>query len=359
VTAVSPAVDVWALLRQQVHGAVGTPPDSPLDDALLRTLSAHVERVRARVLNETPTGPYLEDPLDLAAYAAVLAPRTVAAVMAELPPLPPRASVLDLGAGGGAASLACAARGAVRFNMLDHGVAALRGAAALLSRVPGTEVRTTQARMGPTPPPSLAGRYDVVVMAFSLLECAGDHGPSAAMVVGWAERYLNPNGVMLIVDSAQPARARLVNGLRAGVEAAGLHVMAPCPHRAACPALERPRDFCHAARDWDLPADFRRAGEQSGLHRDRLTYAHLLASRTPPNHPPHVRIIGDVQKEKGRARVSVCSEGDARELVVLQRHKDAFRTLLELQRGDRVAPLPSTGERSVRVEDANALARLP
>ncbi|MBI5494804.1 MAG: methyltransferase domain-containing protein [Deltaproteobacteria bacterium] len=341
----------WDLLRNQALVCLDRPAAAVLPDDVLDRLATALDRLRQPLLRGTPGGPYLDEPLAQAAYAVGLAPRTTAAVLHELPGGAP-ARVLDVGAGLGAAALAAVLRGARRVTLIDQDGAALERARDVLTAAGAERVdlrRTTLAQ-----PPGDVGTFDLVLAGFSLVEASADDPARAGALLGWMADRVAPGGWLLVVDSAQKSRARLLNGLRETLLAASLHLWGPCPHALPCPALVRERDFCHAARRWELPADFARLGELAGVHRTRLSYAFLLAGRDPPpSTAPSLRVIGDVQREKGRARVMVCSAGPARELVALARHRDAHAALEALQRGDAVdVEVPPDAGALLRVETA-------
>ena len=271
--------------------------------------------------------------------------------------LPPGAAVLDLGAGTGAASLACVLRGAGKVDLVDRSSRALRDARAILEGAGATEVRAVGATLEDPRGWPVRDRYDVVVLGFSLLEAAREDERLAGAIIDAAAGRVADGGWLLVLDSAQRPRARVLNGLRPRLLEAGLRLWAPCPHALPCPALERPRDFCHAARAWDLPEDLARVRAEGRLSDDRLTYAFLLAGRAPPpSLRVTARVMGDVQQEKGRARLAVCTATDVRELVALKRHRDAYAGLTSLARGDALGlTLPQGGGPAWRVEDAAVL----
>ncbi len=350
-----PAWDAaWVVLRRAGLLWAGLPPQDELSQDTAARLARALDGVRAQLLEDVPSGPYLEDDRSAAAYQLGLAPRTVAAALYELPALVSGASVLDLGAGLGAGSLAAWALGARRFTLVDAGAKALDRARRMLLDAGAQQVETQVHNLAQGVPE--LGRFDVVIAAFSLLEAGNEDPKNIAALATQAAAHVAPGGHLLILDSAQKDRARLINALREPLLAAGMHLWGPCPHANACPALARERDFCHAARVWHLPPDLARFGEVSGLHRHRLTYSSLLLGRTAaPAAAGNTRIIGDPHKEKGRARLAVCSGLPLTELHTLSRHKDAHRALLELERGALLAIPPTVTGTSVRVEDVSWL----
>ncbi|MEW5853042.1 MAG: small ribosomal subunit Rsm22 family protein [Myxococcota bacterium] len=351
-----------ALLRAQARVVLGKPWDTaPLSDEETRTLATALTPLSEALNTTAATAPYLQDPATRAAYVVGMAPRTLAAVLHELPPLPVGARVLDLGAGTGAGALACVLSGAAHVALVDHAPDALASAKELLGHAGLSDVTPYNFRLDTWLNPLRRIQFDLVLMAFSLLEAAGDDVTRATALLVKAERFVSEGGHILVVDSAQKSRARLINALREPLMEAGFHLWAPCPHSAACPALERERDFCHAARPWGLPDDVAQVGERAGLHRHRLAYSFLLVGRNPrPSAPPPVRVIGDVRREKGRARVAVCAEGPVRELVALQRDRATFEALQELPRGAGLrVKVPVDAERTLRVVDPGELTEVP
>jgi SAM-dependent methyltransferase len=345
----------FAVLRRAALRALGERDAPEFPDPALARLGRGLERLSGRLVAPVGAGghpAYMDDDETRAAYLAGLAPRTLGAAWAELPRLPPGASVLDLGAGTGAAALACVLKGARAVDLVDRSGRALRDAQGLLEEAGASAVRVHAVSLdGPLP----GDGHDVVVLAFSLLEACRDDEQLAARLLAAAAARVAPGGHLLVVDSAQRSRARVLNGLRTTLLHAGLHLWSPCPHPLPCPALVRPRDFCHAARPWDLPPDFQRVRAHARLTHDSLTYAFLLAGRAPvPTPPVTARVVGDVLVEKGRARVAVCSASGVRQVVALKRHREAHDALLGLARGTGLA-LPATAEPDLRVEDAALL----
>lgn len=291
---------------------------------------------------------YAADPLLRLAYALYFAPqswvRTRLALCEALEARPRtlgrgaedgRVSVLDLGAGVGAAGLGAAhalrARGGARRVSLvavDRSASALdallatRAASPTLSGIDVTPVhgdltdlRALDAR------PGASGPFDLAVASFALNEAFapdGDDGRARAWIASVAER-LTPDGVLLIVEPAQrePATrlrtlvAPLVGPLvgpvapPAGSAAAPrLHVLAPDLHDGLAPPPADPRFFDHEVRRWRMPAPTARLNAFLRRSLDELTFAFVALSRTPapafPAAPRRVRVTSPFGRLKGR-----------------------------------------------------------
>jgi hypothetical protein len=100
-------------------------------------------------------------------------------------------------------------------------------------------------------------------------------------------------------------------------------VVAPCFFAGPCPALARPRDWCHdsAEREGERPVDF--------------SYLVVQASGEAVSDPSVVRIVSDPLREKGRLKIFGCGAGGRQPLVRLDRHaSETNAAFAELVRGD-------------------------
>jgi SAM-dependent methyltransferase len=268
---------------------------------------------------------YLADPALRREYAAEIAPRTGAAlakILAGLQ-LPAPRRVLDLGAGTGAvaATLRAAFGEGPEIVQVDR-VAARGLVTADLERAL----------------PPVEGRFDLVVAAHLLGELFVEAAAPARLearterVLTWCRRFLAEGGTALLIEPALRETSRELLAVRDRLVAGGLRVVAPCFWTGPCPALERPRDWCHDAAPAGTP----------GAPRVDFSYLALRAAGSPDTDPTLFRIVSDPLPEKGRLRIFGCGPAGRHPLVRLDRHASPSNVAFdELARGD-VATVAAT-----------------
>ncbi len=293
--------------------------------------------------------PYMADPALREEYARDIAPRTAAAlgkILAEAFPdgrsgkRP--ASVLDLGAGTGAAGEAVRAAFGDQIGLQSVDRVATRSSirAGDVTDV-GRLARDVLGRQ----------RFDLVVAAHVLNELEPERWSAdrphrlARVVQEWGDALLAEGGTMIIVEPALRETSRVLLGVRdLLVASGGLRVVAPCFFTGPCPALARERDWCHDAVG---AVDF--------------SYLVLRAAGAAEDagDPALFRIVSDPMVEKGRLRLFGCGAGGRHALVRLNRHEsDQNRPLAELSRGDvaRIAKVAFASD-GLRITAETTVAR--
>ncbi len=266
--------------------------------------------------------PYLADAGLRREYASEIAPRTVAALESILSgvvlPVPRR--VLDFGAGTGATSEV------VRARWPDAEIVAVDKVAG-----PGI-VRADVTRA--LRPPTVQGRFDLIVAAHLLNELALDPDGRARLVLGWCRELLEESGTCVLVEPALRETSRALLAVRDRLLAAGLFVAAPCLFQGPCPALTRERDFCHAS-----------AGVIA-QGRSRVDFSYLVLHRqgTPCADLSRFRIVSDPMKDKGRLRFHAC--GPSGRLLVTRLDRDRSPTNQRFDRIERGHVVEIRGARS-------------
>jgi ribosomal protein RSM22 (predicted rRNA methylase) len=282
---------------------------------------------------------YLAEPQLRQAYEQDLAPRTRAAVqqvLARLPPLRP-SRVLDLGAGTGAAGQAVRDRfGAVELVSVDQ--------------VAGPGVITADLSRG-VRPRGVEGRFDLIVAAHLLNELGLTVPERARLVTGWCDELLADEGTCLIVEPALRETSRELLEVRDLLVGVGLFVVAPCLWQGPCPALARPRDWCHDA----APAVV------AGRSRVDFSYLALRRLGQPADDQRLYRIVSDPLPEKGRLRLFGCGPAGRTAIVRLDRHRsEANAAFGQAERGQLISvDGAATAGDGLRVDGETTVAQVP
>jgi hypothetical protein len=137
----------------------------------------------------------------------------------------------------------------------------------------------------------------------------------------WLFDYQN---LILIEPSTRQDSRRLLE-LRRTLIQAGYHLWAPCTHQEACPLLEKsPSDWCHDRIHFERPGWMLDVEKRLPFQNQTLTFSYLVASRRPrPATTGTIRTVGDLMREKGKARQMVCRGPEREFFAWLSRHGEA------------------------------------
>ncbi|MEU2714786.1 small ribosomal subunit Rsm22 family protein [Streptomyces sp. NPDC007205] len=296
-----------------------------------------VERLIANYRGETPThAPILRDRADVAAYAAYRMPATFEAVRSALaafaravPDWTP-GSHTDVGGGTGAATWAVTAtwpgeRGVTVLDWAEPALALGREIAAANPALRGA--RWQRARIGTA---LTLQDTDLVTVSYVLNELAE---PDRAALLDAAAAAAQ---TVVIVEAGTPAGYARVLEARDRLVHAGLHIVAPCPHSAACP-IEPGRDWCH----------FSARVSRSSLHRqvkggtlpyEDEKFSYVAATRLPAEPAP-ARVVRRPQIRKGQVLLDLCeADEQLRRTTVTKRHGSLYKAARDAEWGDSWPP---------------------
>lgn len=281
------------------------------------------------------------------AYLAYFGPRAVVAVARALRPVPASTGpvhVVDVGAGSGASALAWAFVGStlhapapMLLTLVEQSPKALELARRLLQRLP-VHVQV-QARPGGLTTVSSINEATHVSAAFVV----GELPPT--MDVEAALRRLAPAAATtVLVDAGDHPRARRLQTLRDTLrERDDVVIHGPCPHRDACPALQRERDWCHDRVEKHLPERLARFARLVGRDDALMSLSWLSLGRGPGaaagQGEDGLVVVGEARQEKGRVRLPVCGPRGLRFVQALNRDRAVVDAVAGLDRGDRL-PAP-------------------
>lgn len=321
--------------------------DAQLDGLAARRLGGAVERLMTHYRGRTPTAaPILRDRADAVAYAAYRMPATFAAAAAALGELAARlpgwvpGTQLDVGGGTGAAGWAASAvwPEAGDVTVLDwagpalelgrelaHGSAlpALRGSSWRRERIgPGLEL-----------PPGAA----LTTVSYVLGELT--EPDRATLVAAVTRAAAAPGAAVVLVEPGTPDGYLRIRAARDALIAAGLTVLAPCPHDGTCP-IAVGRDWCHFAARVPRSALHRRVKGGELPYEDEK-YAYVAAFRDPPAGavPAPARIVRRPRQRKGQVLLDLCTAtGGLTGTTVTRRDRETYRSARDTEWGDPWPP---------------------
>lgn len=319
--------DLPAPLRAALERALEGVPRKGLAERAQRTSEAY----RAG----RPSSGVIREAEDALAYALTRLPATYAAcatVLAEAarmaPGFAPR-SLLDAGAGTGAASWAAAQvwQGLAAVTWLDASEPFLALAAQLAADGPAA-LRAAQALRGDLASADPWPNADFVVVSYALAEIAPDQQISTV-----TELWQATAGVLAIVEPGTPAGYGRILAARTALLAAGATVLAPCPHAAACPLAGE--DWCHFSVRLPRSRDHRLAkGAEVPFEDERFSY--LIAARPEIVLAPfRPRVLAPPRTAKPGIALKLCGlDGAVEQRLVGKRDKAAHAVTRRLGWGD-------------------------
>ena len=305
-----------------------------LDGLPPRQAGQAVERLISHYRGAVPTDtPVLRDRSDVAAYAAYRMPATFAAVRASLGALADAAprwtpgSHLDVGGGTGAAVWAAAATwdGPRTTTVLDWSQPALAIGRELAAGGPETlraaDWRPVRITAAPALPES-----DLITLSYLLNELT-DRDRNALI----AETARAGQAVVIVEPGTPDGYLRIIEA-RDQLIAAGLRIVAPCPHSGACP-IERGADWCHFGVRVSRSSLHRQVKSGSLPYEDEK-FSYVAAVRFDAD-PADARVIRRPQIRKGQVLLELCTADDGlRRETVSKRHGTLYRAARNTSWGD-------------------------
>lgn len=277
-------------------------------------------------------------PLQTTAYAVARMPATFAAcraVFARLAQVMPAfvpQSLLDVGAGTGAASWAAIMQwpdiGSV--TMLDRNPALATLARRLADAGPLASAEILACDLSAQKP-----KADLVVASYVLAELPEDQ---AALVA--RDLWQCADGALALIEPGTPDGFARIRAARALLIAAGAHVAAPCTHDRDCPLQDRSvcesgsdklNDWCHFSQRLPRSRDHMLLKDANAPFEDER-YSYVVATRGKVSSG--TRILAPPLETKPGVTFKLCDETGLRAQFVASRDKDEYRRVRKLGWGD-------------------------
>jgi ribosomal protein RSM22 (predicted rRNA methylase) len=300
--------------------ALTTALDALLDGVSRKDLAARAEKLSLGYRAGQSSGGIVTR-ADALAYACARMPATFAvndAVLARLTEawadFAP-ATLLDVGAGSGAASWAARQYWPeLDVSMLDTNPA-LRALAGEL--MPGAEILAGD--IG-----AAAGPADLVIASYVLAELPEDRAAAVA-----AGLWQTAQRALVLIEPGTPQGFARIRAARAALIAAGAHVAAPCTHDNACPMSGD--DWCHFSQRLARSRDHMALKDASVPFEDER-YSYVVVTHEKRSFG--ARILAPVLETKPGLTFKLCDETGLKARFVPARDKAETRRVRRKGWGD-------------------------
>ncbi|HUQ93886.1 MAG TPA: small ribosomal subunit Rsm22 family protein [Bryobacteraceae bacterium] len=256
----------------------------------------------------------------VAAYLVTRMPATYAAVFHVLREIAGRIevrSILDLGAGAGAAMVAALQifEGLKTLTLVEADDAFRQAG---MEFVPaGKWIARDLRQCEPLP------EADLVIASYSL----GELG------IGVLERaWQTARTALVLIEPGSPAGFRLIREARDKLLSKGAHMLAPCPGEGVCPIP--PGDWCHFGQRVERSALHRRMKHATLSYEDEK-FSYVAVSRADCGRVG-ARLIRRPIHYPGLIELVVCRGDRIASEAIQKRHKESFRRARKLSWGDPV-----------------------
>jgi ribosomal protein RSM22 (predicted rRNA methylase) len=250
----------------------------------------------------------------VAAYLVTRMPATYAAAYMVLEEVRQRigdvASILDVGAGTGAASLAARAFWpSARLTLIERDHALADAAREIL---PGVEILQRDVKqIAPFPP------ADLILAAYSI----GEFGEPAA-----ARMWQAAGKAFAAIEPGTPKGFALIRRLRD----LGGCIALPCPGNVPCPMADP--DWCHFAARVERSSLHRRVKDGALGYEDEK-FSYVVLSKHPVETAP-ARILRRPEQNPGLIVLQTCTPQGLKTDRVTKRDKERFRAARQARWGD-------------------------
>lgn len=284
-------------LRDAILKEVGNIP--------LATLTQHVKLLTLRY-REGGKENYMSHPLDYLAYLLYRMPATFAVISAVFEEIcerynKPIHSLIDMGSGPGSGFWA-----SKKFFNLSQVTCIEKDRAllALSKRLADQEFLsinadfTEQIAIQP---------HDLALFSYSLGE-----------VTEWQEIVKNTFKqveLIIVIEPGTPRGFKRISEVRDLALSMGAHLIAPCPHAAACPIKEG--DWCHFSKRLERSKIHKELkGAELGFEDEKYSY---IAFAKNPGNSFNSRILRHPIHHRGHSLFILCSKNGAQEEIILSR----------------------------------------
>lgn len=291
------------------------------------------QQLSLRYRSETGSGKRLAvSEIETAAYALTRMPATFGAAYTALQwalmcvPFRPE-SLLDVGAGTGAAALAAGLLLPLQEATLIEREPEMRNTGKLLLQ--GSPLRSARWQAGDIREP-LSDKAELVSAAYLLGEL-----PEAELPAALSRLWEAAEKMLLIIEPGTPAGYAVIRRAREELVKAGAQIAAPCPQTDACPIAGD--DWCHfTCRVARSRLHRQLKGGDAPYEDEKFCYLALVRG---PASPAPARVLRHPYTEPGKVTLQLCTERGRQQQAIRKRDGALFKLARKASCGDAF-PLP-------------------
>ena len=266
--------------------------------------------------------PLISKDADVVAYALSRMPATFAAVSSVLKYVEPCQTMLDVGAGTGAATWA-AMQMKIAQNVIclekEDKMRAL-GSKLMEPTYPFVEWRNFDL-IGE----KLSLKADLVVASYVLNEL-----DKASQLKAAEKLWQATTDKLIIIEPGTPAGFEIIGRIWSLLITQGAFVVAPCPHSKDCPLPKN--DWCHfTCRLARSQVHKILKGGEAAYEDEKFSY--MIFSRKPVDMP-FARILRHPDIEKGNIRLQLCTQDGLQSRIVSRKEQQLFKIARKSNAGD-------------------------
>ena len=299
--------------------------DALLDGASRKDLAARAQKMSA-AYRSGATSTAIVTEADALAYAVARMPATHAAAAAvfarvaqAMPGFVPQ-SLLDVGAGSGAASWAAAAAWpGIAVTMLDHNPALRALARKLTDAGPLVNCEILAGELGAQKP-----KADLVVASYVLAELAQAKAAAIAL-----DLWQSAGMALALIEPGTPVGFARIRAARTALIGAGAHAAAPCTHDKGCPMVDP--DWCHFSQRLPRLRDHKALKGGTVPFEDER-YAYVVVTRDHASSG--ARILAPPLEAKPGLTFKLCDETGLHMQFVAARDREETRRVRRKGWGD-------------------------
>ncbi|MBP5534461.1 MAG: rRNA methyltransferase [Alphaproteobacteria bacterium] len=266
--------------------------------------------------------PLISNDMEVMAYALSRMPATFAAVSNILDKIDQCQTMLDIGAGTGAATWAALEMGKAKTAICLEKEDKMR---TLGSDLMKTEYPSVVWRAFDLKTDTLRQKAELIVSSYVLNELNKEDQLKAAEKL-WqgSEKFL------VIIEPGTPVGFEIINRVRSYLIVQGAFVVAPCPHNKNCPLSKG--DWCHfTCRLARSQIHKILKGGEAAYEDEKFSY--IILSRKPINIA-FARILRHPDIEKGNIGLQLCTRDGLQSKTITRKDKQLFKAARKSNAGD-------------------------